>query len=137
MLDLCLADNRDLYFWKVLESIQNFIIDLHVLQCLFASGSNKKQRRGRIISNVTKGQTFWSLMTTKCSWGKEVEWVNLKILSPSLHHTECLPLPFNLAEKRIYLETLLKGEVTDLFWRLLGCSLFSRVGIGWWALYNS
>ena len=35
----------------VLESIHKFIIELHVLQCLFVRGSNKKQRRGRIISN--------------------------------------------------------------------------------------
>ena len=100
MLDLCLADNRDLYFWKVLEFIQNFIIDLHVLQCLFASGSNKKQRRGRIISNFTKEQTFWSLMTTKCSWGKEVEWVNLKILSPSLHHTKMPSSPLQFGQEK-------------------------------------
>ena len=30
-------------------------------------GSNKKQKRGRIISNLTKGETFSSPMTTKCS----------------------------------------------------------------------
>ena len=69
LLDLCLFNSRILYFWKVLESIHKFIIELQVLQCLFANGSNKNQRRARIISNFTKGETFSSLMTTKCSWG--------------------------------------------------------------------
>ena len=41
----------------------------HALQCLFVRGSNKKQKRGRIISNFTKVETFSSLMTTKYSWG--------------------------------------------------------------------
>ena len=36
--------------------------------CLFARRSNKQQNSGRIISNFTKGQTFSSFMTTKCSW---------------------------------------------------------------------
>ena len=59
---------RILYFWQALESLRKFTIKLHVLQCLFVRASNKKQRRGRIISNFTKGETFSSLMTTKCSW---------------------------------------------------------------------
>ena len=54
MLDLCLADRRILYFWYVLKYIHKFIIEPHVLQCLFVKESNKKQRRGRIISNFTK-----------------------------------------------------------------------------------
>ena len=58
-----------LYFWQVLESIHNFIIELHALKCLFVRGSNKQPRKDRIISNFTKGQTFSSLMTIKCSWG--------------------------------------------------------------------
>ena len=68
LLDICLADSRILYFWYVLKSIHKFIIELHALQCLFVRGSNKKQRRGRIISNFTKGETFSSLMTTRYSW---------------------------------------------------------------------
>ena len=60
LLDLCLADSRILYFSYVLESINNFIIELHVLQCLFARGSNKKQRRGRIFSYFRKGEIFIS-----------------------------------------------------------------------------
>ena len=50
LLDLCLADSRILYFWYVLKFIHKFIIELHALQCLFVGGSNKKQRRGKIIS---------------------------------------------------------------------------------------
>ena len=69
LLGLCLADIRILYFWQVLKSIFKFIIEVHALQCLFVRRSNKQQRRSRIISNFTKGQTFLCLMTTKCSWG--------------------------------------------------------------------
>ena len=36
---------------------------------LLCKGYNKQQRRGRVISNFTKGQTFSSFMTTKCFWG--------------------------------------------------------------------
>ena len=43
------------------------IMELYVFQCLFVKESNKKQRRGRIISNSTKAETFSSFMTTKCS----------------------------------------------------------------------
>ena len=46
------------YFWQVLESIHKFIIEIHVLQCLIVRGYNKKQRKGRIILNFTKGETF-------------------------------------------------------------------------------
>ena len=64
MVDLYLADSRILCFWNVLESIHKFIVALQVLQCLFVMVSNKKQRKGRIISNFTKGETFSSLMTS-------------------------------------------------------------------------
>ena len=30
----------------------------------------------------------------------------------------------------------LKVDLTDLFWKFSECFLFSRVGIGWWTLYN-
>ena len=58
LLDLCFADSRILYFWQVLESIPKFITEILVLQYLFVRASNRKQRRGRIISNFTKGETF-------------------------------------------------------------------------------
>ena len=37
-----------------------------------------------------------------------------------------LPLLFTLAKKRTYLDTQLKWEYTDLFWKLPGCSLFHQ-----------
>ena len=37
-----------------------------------------------------------------------------------------LPFPFSLAKKRIYLDTHLKEELTDLFWKLPGCFLFPQ-----------
>ena len=45
-----------------------YLVDHGCLQCLFVRASNKQHRAGRIISNFTKGETFSSLMTTRCSW---------------------------------------------------------------------
>ena len=94
-------------------SIHKFIIELHVLQCLFVRGSNKKQRRGRIISN------FISYLYQPSD--------NIAMWSPFLHpFKKGLSPPFSLGKKRVYLETQLKGEFTDLFWKLAGCSLFPQ-----------
>ena len=60
LLGTCFVESRILYFWYVLKSIHKFIIEFHALQCLFVRWSNKKQRRDRIISNFTKGETFSS-----------------------------------------------------------------------------
>ena len=57
---LCFVGGKMLYFWQVLESIHKFILELDVLQCFFVRGSDEKQRRGRIISNFTKGDFFIS-----------------------------------------------------------------------------
>ena len=98
LLDFCLADSRILYFWQVLESVHKTIkniIGLRVLQCLFIRGSNKKQRRGRIISSFTKGEIFSFLTTNKCygtlqdffiSYDEQVLWYTPKknFLSPSI-----------------------------------------------------
>ena len=114
--NLGVAGSRILYFWQVLEAIHKFIIELHVLQCLFVRGSNKKQRRGRIISN------FISYLYQPSD--------NIAMWSPFLHPSKKgLSFPFSLGKKRIYLETQLKGEFTDLFWKLPGYSLG---WIGWW-----
>ena len=111
--DICLASSRILYFWYVLKSIHNFILDLHALQLLFVRGSNKKQRRGRIISN------FISYLHQPSD--------NIAMWSPFLHPPKKgLFFSFSLGKKRIYLETQLKGEFTDLFWKLTGCSLFPQ-----------
>ena len=60
-----------------LESIHLFIIELHVLQCLFVRESNKKQMRGKIISTLTKGETFHHL------WQPCAVTSNLTMWSPS------------------------------------------------------
>ena len=46
LLNFGLADSRILYFWEVLESIDKFIIELHVLQCFVVSGYKKKTKEG-------------------------------------------------------------------------------------------
>ena len=46
------------------------------------------------------------------------------LLAPS---KKGLSLPFSLAKNRIYLDTQLNREPTDLFWKLIGCSLFLQV----------
>ena len=85
-------------------SIHKFIIELHVLQCLFVRGSNKKQRRGRIISN------FISYLYQPSD--------NIAMWSPFLHPSKKgLSFPFSLGKKRIYLETQLKGEF--IYWFIL------------------
>ena len=63
-----------------------------------------------IISNFTKGETFSSLMTNKCSLGKSHNVGSL--LAPS---KKSVPISFSLAKKRICLDTQMKGEFTDLF----------------------
>ena len=104
------------------------MIELHILQCLFVRGSNKKQRRGRIISNLQKERLFYFL------WQPSALGVISQcgpLLAPS---KKGLPLPFSLAKNRKYLDVQLKGELTDLFWKLPGCSVFPRVRIGSWIL---
>ena len=100
LLDICLADSRILYFWYFLKSIQKFIIELHSLQCLFARGSNKKQRRGRIISNSTKEETFSSLMTASTLGS------NLIMRSPFLHPSKKTFLSSSVWPRREYTWTL-------------------------------
>ena len=123
-LDLFLAGSRIFYFWQVLQFIHKFIIELHVLQCLFVKGSNKKQKRGRFISNFTKRETFSSLMTITCFWEKSHHVALL--LAP---FKNAFPLSFSLDKKRIYLDTQLKEQLPKLFSKLPGCSFFSRIGI--------
>ena len=134
MLDFCLANSRILYFWQVLESIRKFIIEIHVLQCFFVRGSNKKQRRGRIISNFTKGEAFHLL------WQPSALGVNITMWPSFLHLPKKIFLSPSLwPQKKTYLETQLKGGA---YWFVLKTAwVFSipsgRVGIGWWAFYNS
>ena len=129
LLDLSPAGGRILYFWYALKSIHRFIIELHALHCFSVRGSNKKQRRGRNISNFKKGETFSSLMATKYSWRQ-----SHNALALFAHLKKGLPLPLSLGKKIIYQDNQLKGELTDSFWNLPGCSLFPLVGKGWWTL---
>ena len=127
MLDLCLADSRNLYFWNVLESIHKFIIELHDLQCLFVRGSNKKQRRGRIILNFTKRRGFF------ISYDNQVLLGVISQCGPLLApFKKGLPLPFSLAKKR-YTRTL-NWKQSLLIYSEIECSLFSLVGTEWWTL---
>ena len=87
-------------------NLSKFIIELHVLPRVFVREYNKKQRRGRIISNLTKGETFSCLIRP----GN-----NLAMWSFFHPSKKGLSFPFSLGKKRIYLETQLKGEFTDLF----------------------
>ena len=68
----------------------------------------QKKRRDRIISNLTneKGETFSSLMTTK---------LLLEVISQYGFQDKGLPLPFNLANKRIYQDNQLTTELNNLF----------------------
>ena len=121
MLDLYLADSRNLYFCYVLESIHKFITDLHVLQCLFVRGSNKKQRRGRIISNFTKRIDFF------ISYDDQVLLEVISQCGPLLApFKKDLLLPFRLTKKSIYLDTQFKPELPDLFWDRMFPILTSR-----------
>ena len=82
---------------------------------------NEKQRRSRIILNFTKVETFHLLWQPR-------DGGNLTMRPPSCTLQKGLPLPFTLAKKRTYLDTELKEELTDLFWKLPGCSLFQQSG---------
>ena len=71
-----------MYFWEVLETIHKFIMKLHALEWLFLRGSNKQQRRGKIIPNFTKGQDFYLLLQPSALEG------NLIVRSLFLHPTK-------------------------------------------------
>ena len=116
-----LADSRILYFWQVMEYIHKFIIKLHTLQCFLVRRFNEQQGRGRIISNITKGRNFPSFMTTKCSW--RLSHSAGPLFAPS---KKGLSLIVSLAKKKIYMSNQLKRELTDLFWKSPGCSLFPQ-----------
>ena len=80
LLDLCLTESIILYFWQVLELFHKLIKELHVLQFLHVSESNKEQSKVGIISNFTKGETFHFL------WQSSVHRGNLNVtplLEPS------------------------------------------------------
>ena len=69
----------------------------------------KNKRRGSIISNFTKERLFHILSQPSALWGNLT---THPLLAPS---KKGLPLIFYLAKKIIYLDTQLKGGLTDLF----------------------
>ena len=112
LLDFSFAGSRIRYFWQVLESIHKFIIELHVLQCSFV-------RRGRVISNFTKGENFDLL------WQPSPIGGNLTIRPPSCT-LQKIPLPpFHFGQ-----DENIRGDSNErkkLFWKLPGCSLFPQL----------
>ena len=127
LLDLCLPDNRILYFWYVLKFIYKFIIELHALQCLFVRGSNKKQRRSETISNFTKRRLF-HLLWQPSALGV-ISQCGLPLLYPSKKN---FPAP-SILPRREYTWALILKESLLIYFEI-GCSPFSRVGLRWWTL---
>ena len=128
---LCLTERRILYFWQVVESIHKFIIELHVLQCLFVRGSNEKQRKDKIISNFTKEETFSSVMTTKVLLGEISQYAPP---SCTLQKRPFSPLQFGQEEN-------IPGHSTEgrTYWYVLKLARVlpiptGRVRLGWWTL---
>ena len=72
-------------------------------------GLIKNKRKGKIISNFTKERLFHILSQPSALWGNLT---THPVLAPS---KKGVPLIFNLAKKIIYLDTQLKGGLTDLF----------------------
>ena len=79
-----------------------------------------QQRRGGIISNLTKVNLF--------SYNNQVLFGVISQCSrhPAPSQKESFPLSFTLAKKIIDLDTQLKEELTDLFGKLLGRFLFPQ-----------
>ena len=100
-------------------------MELHALQCLFVRGSNKQQRKGRIISNFTKGQTFLSFMITS-ALGVISECgppsCTLQKRASSLQFGEEGNIPGDSTERRAYLFVL---KIAGIF-----CIPTGRAGIG-------
>ena len=97
LIDLCYVDSRIIYFWYVLERIDKFIIELHVLQCFFVIVGQKKSKWGVALFQISEMKKEGLLMTTKLLLG---------VISQCGFQDKVLLLPFSLAQKRIYLNTL-------------------------------
>ena len=133
-MNLGLVDRRIIYFWQVLESIHKFIIELHALQCLFVRGSSKKQRRDRIISNFTKGETFSCLISTKLEFCNVVP---LRSIIAPFQKRLFFSLQFG-QEENISGNSIERRDC----WFILKIPRMlpvptGRVGIGWWNYYKS
>ena len=123
------------FFWQVLESIHKFIIELHVLQYLFLRGSNKQQRRGGIISNFTKGETYfisynnqvllgviWRWSSSSCTlqrkiflvpsvWTmKEYTWTHIWKKSLLICFENCQDFPYSYRQSRKRMMNTYNGQ---------------------------
>ena len=118
------------YSFLLTGLIHKFIIETYVLQCFLVRGSKGKKRRGRIISNFTKGDFFISYINQ----------VLLGIIS------QCGPPPCTLPKKAFLSPSVWarREYIWKLSWKesLLICFKIARVspvptdrvGIGWWTL---
>ena len=100
---------------------------------LFVGSSDEKQRRGKIISNFTKGENFSSLMTTNnqvvlgvISQCGPPSCTLQKRPSSSLQFDPEKNIPGHLIKRRAYWFVL---KITRVFPINTG-----RVGIAWWTL---
>ena len=97
------------------QILKLLILNYNSLLYLFVRGSSKQQRKGAI----TKWETLF------ISHNNQALLRIISLCSPLLTpFINGLPLLSNSDKKRRYLDTHLREELTDLFWRLLGCSLF-------------
>ena len=100
LLDLCPADSRT--FWQVLEPIHKFIIEIHVLQCLFVRGSNKKTKEGKDYFKFHKRRVFHHLWQPSAPGGN----LAMCLFKPSKKPKKAFlhpSVPFSLAKQRICL----------------------------------
>ena len=80
----------------------------------------KQQRRGRVISNFAKGQTFSFFMTTSALWG------NLTVQSPFLHPQKKAFLSSSVCPRREYTWTLSPKESVLICFENCQCVPYSQ-----------
>ena len=82
---------------------------------LICNCGSKKSKGGIGLFQISQMQKERLLMTTKLLLG---------VISQCGFQDKGLPLPFSLAKKKIYLDTQLKADLTNLFSKLPRYSLF-------------
>ena len=129
LLDICLADSRILYFWYVLKSIHKFIIELHALQCLFVRGSNKKQRRGLGLFEISQKVRLFHIL-----WQPSTLGGNLIMQSFFLHPSKKPSSPLQFGKEENIPGHSIERKTYWFILKIDRSSPFRWVGIGWWAL---
>ena len=97
LLDLCFVNSRILYFWEVLESIHKFIIELHVLQCLFVKGLIKNKGGIGLFQISQKERPFHFLWQPSTLGGNPTMWL------PSCTLQKKAPLSPSVLPRRGYI----------------------------------